>query len=912
MNPTGTLRQAIRTALAAGTSLGLASASLLSQAQTTTDPEEESAKLDKVVVTGSRIKRLDIESASPITVITRDDIDASGDVSVADILRGTIYNSFGSFKERSGNIAQSQAFVDLRGLGPQRTLVLLNGRRVSNSPTGMDFGQVQNLNVVPLAAVERIEILRDSASAIYGSDAIGGVINIILRKNFEGINISVNAAQPDQKGGDETAAAIVGGVSSLRGDLVFTLDHYERDIVFAADRDFTRLGLSSFGFPGSFFAFDPDTGDQVGVFPDARCPVTQDGLPPETGAFPNSVVDPFGQEGICLYNFNSVAAKEASIKRDSLFVDGEFRVSDDSEFFVRATVSRADSFGRFAPAPMVGGFPFLPTMGFDNPNNPSVGQEVDFDGDGTPEYIGPFDLDVIYRNVPGGSRIGLSEDLFFDATVGFRGALHWLGGMEWEVAAQHSRQISQSDDLGFSSRTELQRRIDDGSFDVFGVNGPTDPAIARSIQVDGFSNFETTFSGFDATLSFDAVQMNSGAVPMVFGFEYRDETYQRDFDEQQNQGSIDGSVRGPDVAGTRALYSIFGESRVPITQNMELGLALRFDHYSDFGDTVNPKITLGWQPTNQVLLRSTWATGFRAPSLDDLFFPQELGGGGLVDTLRCNESGQADVDPDTLPASHPCVVDIRIRTLVGGNSDLDPEESISWTVGIVWNPVPDLSMALDYYNLDFDNEISELGGQAIIDAEALSGSSPNVVRDPNTGRISQVNAIIANLDGVDTQGLEFDIDYTFRPRNIGEFTLSASVAHKLEHNLVIGDGGPRVDALKNQFLNDTRATASLAWFNGDFSASVTADYISEVPCPGTEFPVCVEGVDPFDPSKNKLGSSTVTHVHFSYALPWNAEIAVGAKNVFNRDPPRRSNGNYSNTLHDIYGRVPYLRYTQDL
>ena len=212
--------------------------------------QDDIAVQEKVTVTGSRIKRVDIEGPSPISVISREEIDASGKIAVSEVIRASTFNSFGSFKQRSGDTAQSQAGVSLRGLGSQRTLVLMDGRRISGSPT-LGAGSTANLNTIPLAAVERIEILREGASAIYGSDAIGGVVNIIMRKDYEGMQLTYNIGRPTQTGGDEESYSIVGGVSGAKGNITFGFSAEQKDIIFQGDRSYSATGLSSFGFPAS-------------------------------------------------------------------------------------------------------------------------------------------------------------------------------------------------------------------------------------------------------------------------------------------------------------------------------------------------------------------------------------------------------------------------------------------------------------------------------------------------------------------------------------------------------------------------------------------------------------------------------------------------------------------------------------
>ncbi|MCZ6500033.1 MAG: TonB-dependent receptor plug domain-containing protein, partial [Gammaproteobacteria bacterium] len=275
------LCRSIRAALtmsAAATSL-LAQNTALAQ-----DDDEDIAEQDLVYVTGSRIRRVDIEAPQPVTVITRADIEASGEISISEVVRGSSINQIGSHKERSGSSAQSVSVVNLRGLGSDKTLVLLDGRRMAGAPT-FGEGSSQNLNIIPMEAVERIEVLRDGASALYGSDAVGGVVNIILRDDFEGVQIRARSSRPSQSGGDENAYSVLGGIGSGKGHIIFSLEHTEKTIVFDRDREFTsNLGLSSFGFPGSFLVSDPGGFGFLGTFADARCPTALN----TNAEFPNS------------------------------------------------------------------------------------------------------------------------------------------------------------------------------------------------------------------------------------------------------------------------------------------------------------------------------------------------------------------------------------------------------------------------------------------------------------------------------------------------------------------------------------------------------------------------------------------------------------------------------------------------
>src|SRR5688572_6374642 len=226
------LSGAIRFALFAGAASTFAA--MPAFAQDTTTDESEVTELDRIEVTGSRLKRAEIEGAVPVIVIDRAQIDASGDVSVADVLRDSTFASFGNFKPQSGSSAQSLATVDLRGLGSGRTLVLIDGRRAPTNPMSASSGS--DLNAIPLAAVERIEILSDGASAVYGSDAIGGVVNVILRKDFNGAELRYGKGVTEVNGGDLEDASVVFGSSSDRGRLIGGASKSSRGMVFTRDQ----------------------------------------------------------------------------------------------------------------------------------------------------------------------------------------------------------------------------------------------------------------------------------------------------------------------------------------------------------------------------------------------------------------------------------------------------------------------------------------------------------------------------------------------------------------------------------------------------------------------------------------------------------------------------------------------------
>ena len=300
------------------------------------DEDEDAAELGKIEVTGSRLNQTDIETAQPVTVITREQIELSGFATVAEVLQNTPYNSFGSFRETSG-YANGQASVNeisLRGLGSNRTLVLLDGRRIAS--TGGSGGAAQNLNQIPSAIIDRIEILRDGASAVYGSDAIAGVVNIITRKDFDGMDVSITSGSTEVGGGDYTRANVTGGVSNSKGNIYYTFQHYDRrpqyynEIPYASHASNYDY-FSSFGYPGAAI-----TG--LGIIVDPRCPEANVGSSRDNGSntsstFPNSYywAGPGLDTGLgrCGYDFAQDIMSIPRAKRNAFLMKSSYDLSPD-------------------------------------------------------------------------------------------------------------------------------------------------------------------------------------------------------------------------------------------------------------------------------------------------------------------------------------------------------------------------------------------------------------------------------------------------------------------------------------------------------------------------------------------------------------------------------------------------------
>ncbi|MDO5611490.1 MAG: TonB-dependent receptor, partial [Pseudomonadota bacterium] len=753
------LRDAIIVALAVGVA-----APGIALAQSSDQPQS----LDRVEVTGSRIKRAEVEGPNPVTVISRVELEAAGEISVADYLRNNVYNSFGSARESSGSATGSQATISLRGLGSAYTLVLLDGRRMTTSPALA--GAAANINLIPTAAVERIEILREGAGAVYGSDAIGGVVNVILRKDYQGLNFSAGYEMP-KVGPNGNTASISGGISSDRGNVTFVLDHQEREMMY--NRDIKGIvtgagmpwGVSVFNSSANFF--NPATG-LVGV---ANCDQFANSV--RTG--PNS----------CGFDHGATSANESSLTRDSLLVNASYDITENTSFFFRGLSSRTSSLGVYASAPV----DTYPTIAADNPFNP-------FGMDGT----------LYYRFTPLGTRDAVRKDTMRDYNFGLRGSVGWFGGADWEVGLSHGRVSQASVNYNYGLGSALQAAIDSGNYNPFDPTHPSVVSAAPSVGHTVFVESDLTSKGIDGNIAFDLFSIGGRPVGFVAGFEHREDRLVQAYDAQSAAGNVFGSA-GAGGNGERKYSAAYFEALFPILDSLNFTVAGRYDDYNDVGSKFSPRASFEFRPTDSLLFRGSWGKGFRAPTLMDMHRSASssnlnsppLASAGLPggDKLACDAltayrtaSNNAAYQPYPVD---PCDYEMQYQWLVTSNPNLKPEESENWGVGIVWSPTAALSFAVDYYDIKIDNIITTLPramafqyGDQGRPGYGVTRSGQITAPDGTTllpGVPMQILLPIDNGAQRTVRGIDFEASYRIETDTMGRFSTKLSWSHMLEFNL---------------------------------------------------------------------------------------------------------------------------------
>ena len=897
---------------------GVAAALFAVPAWSQDEDEDDAAELGTIEITGSRLKQTDIETARPVTVITREQIELSGFETVAQVLQSTPYNSFGSFRETSG-YANGQAVVNnisLRGLGSQRTLLLLDGRRISG--TGGSGGAAANLNQIPLAIVERVDILRDGASAIYGSDAIGGVVNIITRKDFDGVNLSLTKGKPDITGGDYIAATITGGASNSKGNTFFTVQHYGQRPQYWRDTEWDHAydyeSYSSFGFPGTFYS------PYFGYVADSRCPDVPVGgvglygdnsyvgsQPSDDGtnsnpAYPNSydwfpyavsyAGTPYADWSFCGYDYAQDIIMLPRAKRNGLLVKSSYDISPDVTMNAVIMISQNDADSRYAGTPVTGPYP---TMSADNPNHPLIGMGYDC------SVMDCLGATVFIRTVPNGTRDNTVVSNIQDLRVGFEGVLDVLGGATWEFNLQIMNNDIDNQTINLVNKPLLQQAIDNGELDIFGVHGTPLSALASTMQQFNHTKLyqaDLKSTQGDFIMTFDVAELPGGPVGIVLGAEYNHLSFDQVNDPASKAQLIAGTAGGDNVQAERSRKSAFFEVGLPVTEKLELSVAGRSDTYSSagIGGNFSPQITFAYRPLDWMLLRGTYGEGFRVAAMTQLYGERSESYPSGIDVVGC-QSGKGFCGST------------QYRTLYGGNPDLKPELSEHWTVGVMLSPLPELTMQIGFWHTDFTDLISTSSIQREFNAEA-AGDVNYVVRCPAggiagcpDGAVDYISLQVQNFAGVESEGLDFDLTYILNTENAGRFDIGLAGAKYTKYIVQAYPESPRNEYQGEMGLPSLRMSTHVYWGLGDWGASITGYYIAG------------QSEDVGDTTYS-VGSHYQVNMQVEYNLPWGASIAIGATNLTNKGP--EVNGDYYGwypldwTLYDTRGRTTYIRYNQSL
>lgn len=814
-----------RVLFACGSIAGAAMLAAPVSAQTPLPPQT----LEPVIITGSNVRRTDTETVAPVQIITREDLERSGKPTVAEALRSIPGNTGGSFDESfSNSFAPGASGISLRGLGQKSTLVLINGRRTAN------YGAAQNiqdsfvdLNSIPTSAVERIEILKDGASAIYGSDAIAGVVNVILRSDFKGVEVAASIGQFHGKNDYRASVGLgFGDLGSRKFNIFGVLDVYKRDLLqfsdteFQKDRDFRdRDGGRNFvSLEGGGTwrnevlnaAGQPVPGTVRQAIAGCQGQVLTAAQAVERGLLLATAATNLSGNTFCTRDFNYAFTALPGTERVGLLSRGTFDLSSAVQLFAELGFSRNETEQHFQE----------PFFAF------ATGLRQ------TPAGLSPFTYNI--RFAPGAAGNPLSTNAFYSGVLNDLGlrstditsdTLRSLAGAKWSLKGWDFDSA-----IGYS-KNELDIRSTNfitlaGTSAALGVPTAAQPpiplagsvgpinynldnpslnsqSVRDSIRANSSRLIESGLTLIDTKANTEIGQLPGGPVGLALGVEYRHETLNDEPAAIARQGQIlSGGITA--TTGGRHSLALFSELALPLTRTVEMQAALRNDRYSDFGSALTPKLGVKFKPTPEFLMRANWGRGFRAPTLVESSDSIATFFGTVLDPL-----GPPPNPPGTL---------VQVSGVLAGNKNLLPEKSRSATLGFVFEPSNSFNLSVDYYEINWSNVVVLICCQAIVN----SGDPIRVIRDPATQRIVTVVGGYENQANTFTRGYDFEARYNTRVAP-GRFVtrVIASYVDSFKEN-----GTER--AGRNGGTNTLprlRATISQAWEQGPYVVSATVSYI---------------------------------------------------------------------------------------
>lgn len=704
---------------------------------------EKATNLDRVSVVGSRIKRADIEGPAPVTVISRADIDREGFQTVGDMLQTLTQQSSANF---TGDLAVSgftpnAQVVNLRGLGPGYTLTLINGRRPAQYPQPYNRdNNVVNVKAIPSAIVERVEVLTGGASAIYGSDAVAGVVNIVTRKNYDGNAVRLTVGTTEEGGGDSVAFEYTGGTTGDRWSALYAFQYNANEPVFATQRKFladtrnnpygiaVNPGLSLAAW--SVGARNGHTLNHNLVYNEATC-----------DALGHTTVTTAAR-GLYCGSYTNSASRSISNKNNTYagYVSGTFDFTDDVQGYGSVSYYSTD-------AKASSGTEFWATSGDRFTRSPA--------GAATTAYWDASLKDLVQlQRVFMPSELGgaeaastLYDEATYDITLGVTGT--FADRFDWEASASYGKYKYEADrprllakavhdyflgpQLGWSNSAGTGT----GNYPIYNLNlahwnAPITPEIYRSFATRVKNTAESTSGTANFNVSGDLFELPAGSVGFAAVLEATRQTtdlvsdYRTDQTRPLDENTIYNLTSSGQTHGTRDRYAIGTEIRVPIFSNLSMNLAGRWDKYDDItavDDAKTYNIGLEYRPFESLLIRGSYATSFRAPDMQMVYADGAASYSTILDEYACRSGSYLGQTTGPRPyatcnAVSADVTKYTAQSLVAGNPLLKEEEGKSWGVGFVWDVIDNMSVSVDYYRIKLEDQARQLTSSYLLQSEA--------------------------------------------------------------------------------------------------------------------------------------------------------------------------------------------------
>ncbi|MDT8997680.1 TonB-dependent receptor [Paucibacter sp. APW11] len=858
------------------------------------------AQLERIVVTGSNIKRIAAETAEPILSISREDITNSGKATLTEYLQSLSLDGQGSLPTGFGNgFAAGATAISLRGLGANATLVLLNGRRLAPYPRADDFQKMfADLSSVPLEAVERIEVLKDGASAIYGSDALAGVVNIILRKNFDGIIGKVETGASKYGDGKRAKAALTMGAGNLSTDKwngLLNIEVSKSDEIHYRDRDREWIGkgdtrpwgydpLASQWTPGSRRGTTV-SGSVAGYVRNGTTSGAYQLVSPCTTALPG-VVSPHitGDEG-CSYDIGQFRSFQPKLEALSIFGRGSVALNQNWEAFAEFSYGKNktgfDVSPLGTPGTIVGPFGVRGYgTGINVPEMTLAAEHPD----------NPFGKSARFRYVFGefGAQRRTNDVDITRIMAGVKGT-----AAEWDIDAGFAHSESKLDQDYMLLRLQgLLDAFSNPKSATFGYRmganaGLNTQAQRDSILTHGTSASKTKLDILDIKASREIAQLPGGPAALALGAEYRKLMLSAPSLSGTQDGSVQASYNG--FFGNEKVMAAYGEVLAPITKSFELSGAVRYDKYDSFNSTT-PKIAAKFVPIPQLALRASYAHGFRAPNPAESSPDAQatFGTGGIHDPIRCPD-GKTPLPGGTAADCNGSGVGGFAR----GNPDLKPEKSKNFNFGFIVEPTKGLNFGADIWQITKSDQIQTISGQEAFARPDVIRSDNNLPGIPNSGSAILIYAPFVNKGESKVAGVDFDFSYRWTVQNVGRFKADAHLTHTAKWELT--DAGTTLDYAGTHGNCDVsncigtpknKANVSLTWESGPASLTATMNWRSSIENKNFKGDDCQQSLaDGTEANGCKLPSFYSVDLSGRWNLTRELQVYGSIQNLFNRVAP---------------------------
>jgi iron complex outermembrane recepter protein len=965
MSSNVTVRQAVRLAVgAAAATAGYVPAAMALDAGPNPDAAAASAtstSLEEVVVTGTRIRRtVDEATAAPITIIDSAAIAQSGYQTAGDLLAqlpGIAGKATSPAVNNGGGFGESN--VELRGLGAKRTLVLVDGRRVGIVGGPTSSGAV-DINQIPINIIDHVDVLKEGAGAIYGSDAIAGVVNFVTKKNVSDLQITGEYGQTTHGDAPHQSVSVMWGGSTDKFDFVLSGNYNKQKALYASARDFSKNAL--YLYSGSSGRFVSKAGSSR--VPNGRASIpkssplytaynTKDGAPASCSSSSTNVTRTPGTDGTspldyqCLhstYNYQPYNLLVTPQERGALFASSTYHINDDLELYAQILDNKTHSGFEIAPLPFDATADDVIISGA-NAYNPFG---VDFGG------LETTNSNYRTRFVTLGDRFSKSDSDTKLGNLGLRGKLPW-GDWRWDANLGYNREDQSAQTYGYVYFPGLQNevgpsyQISPGVYgcgtdaahaipgctpiNFFNLDSPTTisqlQALSTSYHTDSSFVYKTASLDFDGTV----VALPAGDLRLAAGFQYQGQEADFSSDYLVHAEAplyikclISEEACTGDSSGSYNSKEFYGEALIPILKDLpgakllNIDLGVRYSDYSLFGSNTKGQAKVEWKPISDLLLRGTFAQVFRAPTLVDLYAAPLNTSTTFTDPCYGATIAAAQANPNLAKAcngayqldgqyAYPGTA--QITGLITSNPDLKPETGHVWTTGFVLQ-VPgleNLSITADYWNYDIKGVITELDPNYSIQQCLATGADTycslvhRFQTGNNQGQIEVFNQPVVNLGELQTDGVDANINYKLNTSSAGKFVFDLSTTHINKYLTIPVEGAPPINVagtFDRQFGNYAkwRGLGTVSWSLSDFEAMLQAQYIDKlvVHNPATQ------NVAIFGQPNPDLHIPSVIYLNATVGYnvkQTKTKLLAGMQNIADKQPPILYLNNVTNANTDV-------------